>query len=183
MKRWKNNPKVDKIKITAEDEKRDEISLNMETKELSNLFVISDLFASGGKQAPAKIAISQTGVYTPAFGRAREITGEMFDMMIENFKRNTLGSKLSVYYSHWDSKRAAAAEIKNIYKGVADNSPSKSVLYAEVEWTPKGKKAILDKEYKYISAEFAYNLKRPKDEDESVFEEFGDCFNRSCIDE
>ena len=139
---------------------------------LGDLFVISDLYASGPQEPPFKIAISQTGMYSPAFGPPREITTEMFDKMIENFKGNVLKTKLSVFYSHWDTKRKAAGEITDIYRTSGEGN-QKSVLYAEVDWTPRGKKAILDKEYKYISAEFAYDFKRPKDKEMTEFESFG----------
>lgn len=135
------------------------------------LLVISELFADGPQQAPGKIAISQTGLYTPAFGDPKDITEEMFDKMIENMEANVLKTKPSVYYSHWDSKRAAAGEIKELYKSYNEDM-SKTILYANVEWTPQGKRAILEKEYKYISAEFAYDFKRPVNK-EGSYESFG----------
>lgn len=144
---------------------------NKKAKKTNNLLVISDLFADGPQQAPAKIAISQTGLYTPAFGDPREITEEMFDKMISNFEANILKTKLSVYYSHWDSKRTAAGEITDVYKSYNENL-SKTVLYANIEWTPQGKRAILEKEYKYVSAEFAYDYRRATDK-EGSFQSYG----------
>lgn len=134
---------------------------------VSDLSGLSDQFSEGPQQAPTKIAISQTGVYTPAFGDPREINEQMFDKMIENFEADTLKTKPSVYYGHWDVKRAAAGEIKELFKAYNDTL-SKTILYARVEWTPQGKRAILEKEYKYISAEFAYDFKRAMDKEGNV---------------
>lgn len=137
----------------------------------NKLLIFSELFSDGPQQAPGKIAISQTGLYTPAYGDPREITEEMFDKMISNFEADVLKSKLSVYYSHWDNKRTAAGEIKEIYKSY-NETLSKTVLYATVEWTPQGKRAILEKEYKYISAEFAFDYRRATDK-EGSYQSYG----------
>lgn len=143
----------------------------MDKDKINKLYVVSDLFSDGPQQAPDKIAISQTGMYTPAFGDPRDITEEMLEKMVENFEKDVLKTKPSVYYSHWDSKRAAAGEIKEVYTSY-NETLSKTVLYARVEWTPQGKKAIMEKEYKYISAEFAYDFKRPVNK-EGSYQSYG----------
>lgn len=134
------------------------------------LLVLSDLFAQG-EGVPDNVTISQTGLYAPSMGEPREISESDFDKMIENFNANVLKTKISVYYSHWDMRRTAAGEVTSIFK-TKNEANLKAMLNASITWTPMGKKGILEREYKYISAEIYFNFRRPINKD-GQFQEYG----------
>ena len=135
-----------------------------------DLRVVSELFANAG-DVPTKIAMSQTGIYTPAYGEPREITTARLDEMVRNFNQNAQSTKVSVYYDHWGNRKAAG-EVKSVMID-RDASTDKQVLYGEVEWTKNAKEAIKQKEYKYVSVEVVLNYSVLEDMDTQTTKDYG----------
>lgn len=94
------------------------------------------------------------------YGRV-EITRQLFSEMIANFENKTRGIDVMIDYAH-DSDREAAGWIKSLEirevqlsEGTPETEPQAEFqLWAEVEWTPKGRKTLSDKEFAYLSADF-----------------------------
>lgn len=81
-----------------------------------------------------------------------EITRQLFSEMIENFEKNTRGIDVMIDYAH-DSEREAAGWVKSLE--LTENPENEEAeLWATVEWTPKGRKVLSDKEFAYLSADF-----------------------------
>lgn len=112
----------------------------------------------------AEIAI--TGKWEhPRYGEL-EITEETIDSFIRNFESGVRAvqgpegsNQLVVDYQHAslepDPERAKAAGwIKRLWK---EKRGGRTVLKAEIEWTPRAAEYIRNKEYLYISPEFSLN--------------------------
>lgn len=103
-------------------------------------------------EPPKQIQLFKTGTYhDPRYGKF-DITPQMLLAMKKNFDEKARGIDLAVDYAH-DSDKNAAAWIKSIT--LTDNNTK---MFAEVEWTGSGKKALTDKEYRYISPDFSNNF-------------------------
>lgn len=95
-----------------------------------------------------KVELIRCGtVFDARYGKL-EITAAMLKSFVVNFNEKIRKIDLAVDYKH-DSDSIAAGWIKNIY--FDDNS---GALYAEIDWTSNGKRVLVDKEFRYISAEF-----------------------------
>lgn len=94
----------------------------------------------------------------PVYGEIT-LTEDIFGRMKDNFDRNVRGIDISIDYTHdnENGEEPAACWIKEL--GICLNSKSKKVLKAKVEFTPKGKKLVTEKEYKYASADFVMNYR------------------------
>lgn len=83
------------------------------------------------------------------YGHEFEITDQVLDTMVSNFNKNVLKKQhLPIDYSH-DNHQKAAGWITELKLG-----DDKKTLFAKAQWTPAGKKALLDREFSYFSAEF-----------------------------
>jgi len=80
-----------------------------------------------------------------------DITSQMLLSMEDKFQANVVGLKLPLKFGHYGDK-GAAGWIKALS---ADNGR----LRALIEWTPAGIKAVREKEYRYLSAEYSENYK------------------------
>lgn len=99
---------------------------------------------------PSEIQLMRSGKYEhPWYGRF-EITEKDFDEMIEGFNSKVRGIELSIDYHH-RAEEIAAAWIKACRKKKAGKEFE---LWCEVDWTPKGKETVTNKELIYTSAEF-----------------------------
>lgn len=77
-----------------------------------------------------------------------EITPTILKAFVKNFTDKVRKIDLAIDYKH-ESEDVAAGWIKNIY--FDDNS---NALYAEIDWTSNGKRVLIEKEFRYVSAEF-----------------------------
>lgn len=104
------------------------------------------------ESVPNRVQLMRTCTfYHKQYGKV-EITRQLFSEMIENFKNKTRGIDVMIDYAH-DSDREAAAWIKAIE--IVDNIElGEAELWADVDWTPKGRKTLSDKEFAYLSADF-----------------------------
>ena len=81
------------------------------------------------------------------------LTDEILSCLIENFEDNVRGIDISIDYTHdnEDGESPAALWIKEMFTRQTSEGLG---LFANVEFTPKGRKVIKEKEYKYTSADF-----------------------------
>ena len=75
------------------------------------------------------------------------------DSMIKNFAENVRGIDIMLDYKH-DTEGEAAAWFEKIYL-----SEDQEKLWAEVEWTPNGAKAVTNKDFRYVSSDIHFNYK------------------------
>jgi len=91
-------------------------------------------------------------LYTGSFkhsGYEFELTTDMLDTMVQNFKKNVLKKEhLPIDYSH-NNHEKAAGWIQDCWL-----SQDRKSLWVQAEWTPNGLKALQQKEFAYFSAEF-----------------------------
>lgn len=113
------------------------------------------------EEIPNQVQLMRTCVFFhKQYGRV-EITRQLFSEMIDNFEKNTRGIDVMIDYAH-DSDREAAGWVKNLEirevqlsEGTETTEPVfEHQLWATVEWTPKGRKTLSDKEFAYLSADF-----------------------------
>ena len=104
------------------------------------------------ENTPAKIQILRAGKF---FHDGREIEVEEKDLknMVKNFSEKVRGIDLMIDFSH-NSEGEAAGWIKSLML-----SEDGKELWAEVDWTPTGKKSLDNKAFKYISADFSFAYK------------------------
>jgi len=97
---------------------------------------------------PNKIQLLRTGTF---FHNDEKIVITKSDLksMSENHEKKIRGIDLMLDYSH-DSQKDAAAWFKSV---TIENDGNE--LWAEVEWTPKGKESVKNKEFRYVSADFS----------------------------
>jgi phage I-like protein len=89
--------------------------------------------------------------YHDRYGKV-EITRTLLSEMVDNFRNKVRGIEVMIDYAH-DSEREAAGWIKNV-ELIHDPQRNEDQLWADVEWTPKGRRTLADKEFAYLSADF-----------------------------
>lgn len=109
----------------------------------------------GRIHVPTKIQLFRTGTYEkwdPEKRRWLKFTIAADDLaaMAENWKKNVRGVDLALDFGHKSDEEAAAwfTNVTLEEKGTE--------LWAEVEWTPDGKRAVAAKKYRYVSPDFAF---------------------------
>lgn len=113
-------------------------------------------------KAPEKIQLFRTGTFHHAEYGTFQITKEVLASMVKNFTDNVRGVDLAIDYKH-ENDDVAAGWIRGLE--LADGGDS---LWATVEWTPKGSKVLADKEFRYMSPEFAFEY-----QDNETLKKFG----------
>jgi len=126
--------------------------------------------------APERVQILRAGVFShPEYGTF-EITSDVLRSMKKNFDANTRGVDLAIDYSH-EADKAAAGWIKELSLESGDTE-----LWALVDWTTPGKEVVEAREYRYFSADFAFEYT-----DNETNQNFGPTLfgaaltNRPCI--
>lgn len=100
--------------------------------------------------------------YDPRYGKI-EIKPEHLDSFIKNFNERVRGVDIAIDFAH-ESDKEAAGWIMQLVRGGDDNN----TLLANVKWTAEGKVALMEKKFRYLSAEFSLNY-----QDNESLEEFG----------
>jgi phage I-like protein len=125
------------------------------------------------RQKPIKIKLNETGIgrdyeiarvctiKDPRYGLVK-ITSETLHQFKENFDRGVRGIEIYVDFEH-KTDSGSAGWFKELY--LAENDTS---LRAKIDWTPKGERALQDKEYAYFSPDFEFNY-----EDNETGEKYG----------
>lgn len=107
----------------------------------------------GSKDSPAEsdVQLLRTGTfYHEKYGEIK-ITPTVLSEMVGNWQSRVRKIDLAIDYKH-ESEDIAAGWIKKVFLGEDKNS-----LWATVSWTPRGRKVLSDKEFRYLSADFAFN--------------------------
>jgi phage I-like protein len=107
--------------------------------------------SSSDKTIPQRIQVMRCGkFYSDQYGEF-EITPKHLLSMKQNFSEKVRGIDLAVDYKH-ESEDIAAGWFKDVIL-----SEDGTELWADIEWTPKGQKVLSDKEFRYVSADFAFD--------------------------
>jgi phage I-like protein len=101
---------------------------------------------------PKKIQLLRVGNFVHD-GREIKVSNLDLKSMVKNFSEKIRGIDLMIDFSH-NSEGEAAGWINQLAL-----SDSGDQLWAEVDWTPTGKKCLENKSFKYISADFSFNYK------------------------
>lgn len=99
------------------------------------------------------VEILKTGQFShPIYGNV-VITEQTLNQMRDNFNNRVRGIDISFDYTHENEngEQPAAFWVKSLD---VQSKGEGHVLVAKAEFTPKGKKAVQEKEYKYASADF-----------------------------
>ena len=104
-------------------------------------------------KAPEWIQVIREGEFNHFMYGDFSVTSEKIDIMISNFKKKTRTS-VAVDYGH-DAGGAAAGWIQKL----ESRGEGKAELWAKIKWTPKGKEAVENQEYRFVSADFSENYK------------------------
>ncbi len=90
------------------------------------------------------------------------VTTEMLQSMVRNFDSKVRGIDIMIDYKH-DSENIAAAWVTRL-----ELSNNGTELWADVKWTPEALKKLLEKEFRYLSADFCLNY-----QDNESLQKFG----------
>ena len=111
--------------------------------------------------------------YHKEYGKV-DITRQLFDEMVRNHVNNVRGIEVFIDYAH-ESHSIAAGCIKSLdirEVSLGENLDGEEriehQLWADVDWTPKGRKVLSDKEFAYLSADFDPNYKDNENPTQSV---------------
>ena len=109
--------------------------------------VLTGLHVSLGEgKRSSTVTIIRTGSFNhPKYGRF-EVSRELLDGMVRNFKQRTYGQDIFIDVGH-EPEKGAAGEIKRLF--VEGNR-----LRAQVEWTEYGVQAIQERGFRYLSADY-----------------------------
>jgi len=114
-------------------------------------FVSEQKLALAEGKRTSIVTITRTGIFTdPRYGEF-EISKDMLLAMVSNFKNNAYGQDIFIDVAHRPDDGAAAKVVNLSVKG--------NRLCAAVEWTEYGIKAVKDRGFQYLSAEFHQNFK------------------------
>lgn len=114
----------------------------------------------------SEVQLMRTGKFKHPFMEDFEVTEDMFKSFKKNFDKNVKKLKLAFDYSHFSGEKAAGWFTKVTLK------ENNTELWVTIEWTPKGRQRILDKEFRYTSADFTTNYI-----DNETGKEFGPTLN------
>ena len=129
-----------------------------------------------------EIQLLRTGSFNhPDYGKLN-ITSEILEQLKHNYEENIRGIDISIDYTHDNEtgESPAAFWIKSLE---IKNKDDGQALFAIGEFTPKGKKAISEKEFKYASADFVINYSTESGEQIPYVLRGGTLTNRPFIKE
>lgn len=107
--------------------------------------------ASGDGPAVSDVQLLRVGTfYHERYGEVK-ITPTILSDMVKNWKNNVRKIDLAIDYKH-ESEDIAAGWMKKVY--LSDDGQE---LWSTVSWTPRGRKVLSDKEFRYLSADFNFD--------------------------
>lgn len=98
------------------------------------------------------VQLMRTGKFMHPFFDDFEITEDMFKSFKKNFGKKVKKVDIAVDFSH-NSGDVAAGWIREVILREKNTE-----LWIKVEWTPEARQKILDKEFRYMSADFTTNF-------------------------
>jgi phage I-like protein len=148
----------DALDSTLPSELQNELTL----RAVSTIEIEDSTLASSTTSAPASvIQVLRTGTFHhPQYGKFT-ITPDDLERMFDNFVNHRPQSPTEMVVDYEHMSAAEPAQIAPAAGWVKELSLSndKNRLYARVEWTTTAAKRITDKEYRFISPEFALRYK------------------------
>lgn len=114
---------------------------------------------------PAKVEVIRLGHYFHDEYGEFEVTLDVLQSFVDNFEKGVRGIDLAMDYSH-DAGGPAAGW----FRSLEINNES---LWAEIDWTPQAQKMIQDKEFRYISADFATDYQDTEGDSEEDLPSYG----------
>jgi len=100
----------------------------------------------------SEVQLMRTGKFMHPFFDDFEITEDMFKSFKKNFGKKVKKVDIAVDFSHM-SGDVAAGWIREVILREKNTE-----LWIKVEWTPEARQKILDKEFRYMSADFTTNF-------------------------
>lgn len=122
-----------------------------QTQHFRSSLIAIQLAEGASEPVPKKVQVLKVGTFFDKRYGTFEITPEMLVSMKDNYDRNVRKLSLAFDYEH-ESDGVAAGW----WQGVKLENNAQE-LWADVEWTPSGQKRLADREYRYVSADFAIN--------------------------
>lgn len=116
------------------------------------------------------VQLMRTGKFMHPFMEDFEITKEMFRSFKKNFNKKVKKVDLAVDFSHF-SNQEAAGWITKVQLREKDTE-----LWITVEWTENARQKILDREFRYMSADFTMKFV-----DNETEKEFGPTLNGAAL--
>lgn len=111
-----------------------------------------------------KVQILRAGTFNhPEYGTF-EIKKEHIESMVRNFESKVRKIDLAIDFAH-ESDKIAAGWVESLF---LDESSGVAELWATVKWTPPGKQSLIDRQYRYLSADFTFNY-----QDNETLQEYG----------
>lgn len=106
-----------------------------------------------GEGVPKRIQLLKTGTYhDDRYGKV-EITNKILSEFVQNFDAKVRRIDIAVDYSHETEEKAAG------WFKALELSEDGQELWAVIDWNKAGEKALSEKEFRYISADFNFNYK------------------------
>lgn len=116
----------------------------------------SAITAAEGEIVPNRVQVLRIGKFNhPQYGFF-EITSEVLSEMKANFDANIRGVDMCFDYYH-DSDQDASGWVKAL-----ELSANGAELWATVDWTPKAKQKLAERELRYFSPDFAFKWQDPE---------------------
>ena len=129
--------------------------MHTDTKnELVRLREHSAVLLAEGDDAPARVQILRVGIFQHPYYGEMVITPQVLSDMVNNFDAKIRRQDLPIDYFHESDREAAGWFTKLVVEGPA--------LFGEVNWTPKAKQMLKDKELRYFSADFYFEWTDPE---------------------
>lgn len=118
--------------------------------------------AEGVAPAPAKtVQVMRTGSFKhPEYGNF-SITKEHLDSFVKNFNERVRGIDIATDYKH-DSEAEAAGWFERVFVEPDSERAGEFVLMADMDWTKPASEKLLNKEFRYLSADFTLNYVDPE---------------------
>lgn len=116
-------------------------------------------------EIPPKVQVLRAGTFThPEYGTF-EIKRSDLEKMVQNFSENVRKIDIAIDFGH-AAEKEAAGWIKELF--LQEGEGGVPELWATVLWTPNGKQSLVDRQYRYLSADFSFSYK-----DNETLKEYG----------
>jgi len=99
----------------------------------------------------SEVQLMRTGTFSHPFFEEFEVTEEMFKSFRKNFRNKVKKVELAIDYSHMSGDKAAGWITEVILR------EKNTELWVAVNWTPEAVQKIMDREFRYMSADFSTN--------------------------
>jgi len=118
----------------------------------------------------SEVQLMRTGTFQHPFMEDFEVTKEMFQSFKKNFDKKVKKVDIAVDFSHFSSREAAGWIRKVMLR------EKNTELWLTVEWTETARKKIIDREFRYMSADFTMKFV-----DNETGKEFGPTLNGAAL--